>query len=247
MTDSEVTKLLQTTKALKAVGGDIEKLAPAEQKLLAELSGSSGQRLRFAGQLKLADQFIADLGALADPRGRKLFANISEGERRRLFDIARAESAGSDILKRQANDFALGRASSVAEYVELFESYLAKYKDVLAQKTQEYKDRLAAEIERRIAALVPMAVRFDTDNTTLLTPLGEGAELAIGWILAITFDAMNTGTWQRLRLCAATDCRFAFYDASRNRTGTWCSMSTCGNRAKVRAYQQRQRGRALPA
>jgi hypothetical protein len=37
--------------------------------------------------------------------------------------------------------------------------------------------------------------------------------------------------WQRLRLCAATDCRFAFYDASRNRTGIWCSMSTCGNRA----------------
>ncbi|HMS57414.1 MAG TPA: CGNR zinc finger domain-containing protein [Tepidiformaceae bacterium] len=105
----------------------------------------------------------------------------------------------------------------------------------------------AVETVNRIAALVPMAVRFDTDNTTLLTPLGEGAELAIGWILAITFDAMNTGTWQRLRLCAATDCRFAFYDASRNRTGTWCSMSTCGNRAKVRAYQQRQRGRALPA
>ncbi|MCC6386517.1 MAG: CGNR zinc finger domain-containing protein [Dehalococcoidia bacterium] len=100
----------------------------------------------------------------------------------------------------------------------------------------------AIETLNRIAAGIPMAVRFDADNATLLTPLGEGAGVAIGWILAITFDAMNTGTWQRLRLCAATDCRTAFYDSSRNRTGIWCNMATCGNRAKVRAYQQRQRG-----
>lgn len=92
-----------------------------------------------------------------------------------------------------------------------------------------------------IAASVPLALRFDPDTGPLLTPLGDGVDVAIGWLLAITFDAMNTGEWARLKICPADDCRWSFYDSSRNRTGTWCSMAVCGNRAKVRSYQRRQR------
>ena len=46
--------------------------------------------------------------------------------------------------------------------------------------------------------------------------------------------------WARLKVCRAEDCRWAFYDASRNHSRTWCSMSDCGNRAKARAYRARQ-------
>jgi predicted RNA-binding Zn ribbon-like protein len=46
--------------------------------------------------------------------------------------------------------------------------------------------------------------------------------------------------WERLKVCGAEDCRWAFYDTSRNRSRTWCSMSDCGNRAKARAYRARQ-------
>lgn len=53
--------------------------------------------------------------------------------------------------------------------------------------------------------------------------------------------------WQRLRLCAAEDCRRAFYDASRNGRSRWCSMKTCGNRMKTRSYRQRTRGSSAPA
>jgi predicted RNA-binding Zn ribbon-like protein len=48
------------------------------------------------------------------------------------------------------------------------------------------------------------------------------------------------GSWDRLKVCRADDCRWAFYDASRNHSRTWCSMSDCGNRAKARAYRARQ-------
>ena len=44
-----------------------------------------------------------------------------------------------------------------------------------------------------------------------------------------------------LKLCADETCRSVFYDRSKNRSGRWCSMSTCGNRAKVRAWRERQR------
>jgi predicted RNA-binding Zn ribbon-like protein len=35
------------------------------------------------------------------------------------------------------------------------------------------------------------------------------------------------------------DCRFVFYDQSKNGTRTWCSMRVCGNRAKVRRFREK--------
>jgi predicted RNA-binding Zn ribbon-like protein len=47
------------------------------------------------------------------------------------------------------------------------------------------------------------------------------------------------GDWKRLKLCAAPDCRWAFYDTSRNGRGRWCDMEVCGNRHKTRTYRER--------
>jgi predicted RNA-binding Zn ribbon-like protein len=48
------------------------------------------------------------------------------------------------------------------------------------------------------------------------------------------------GAWPRLKACASDECRWAFYDASRNRSRTWCSMEECGNREKTRRYRTRK-------
>jgi predicted RNA-binding Zn ribbon-like protein len=48
------------------------------------------------------------------------------------------------------------------------------------------------------------------------------------------------GAWPRLKACAAGGCQWAFYDASRNRSRTWCSMEECGNREKTRRYRTRK-------
>jgi predicted RNA-binding Zn ribbon-like protein len=72
-----------------------------------------------------------------------------------------------------------------------------------------------------------------------------GIDGALGRLLAIVFRAMNDGTWERLKACPADDCEWAFYDWSKNGSGTWCDMAVCGNRAKARAYRERrQRGAA---
>jgi predicted RNA-binding Zn ribbon-like protein len=44
----------------------------------------------------------------------------------------------------------------------------------------------------------------------------------------------------RVKICPADDCRWAFYDTSRNGSRQWCSMAVCGNRAKARAHRARQ-------
>jgi predicted RNA-binding Zn ribbon-like protein len=48
----------------------------------------------------------------------------------------------------------------------------------------------------------------------------------------------------RLRACRRDACQWVFYDASRNRSGVWCSMDVCGARTKMAAYRRRARRRA---
>ncbi|HEU5253595.1 MAG TPA: CGNR zinc finger domain-containing protein [Solirubrobacterales bacterium] len=48
------------------------------------------------------------------------------------------------------------------------------------------------------------------------------------------------GAWPRLKACTDDECRWAFYDTTRNRSRTWCSMEECGNREKTRRYRQRR-------
>lgn len=54
-------------------------------------------------------------------------------------------------------------------------------------------------------------------------------------------DLLLTGDRRRLRECAAADCGWLFYDTSRNQSRRWCSMQSCGNRAKVQQFRERQR------
>jgi predicted RNA-binding Zn ribbon-like protein len=81
-----------------------------------------------------------------------------------------------------------------------------------------------------------LEVRFGPDGAAHL----EGDDL-VASLLAVIARAQADGTWERMKACAAEDCRWAFYDRSRNRSRTWCSMAECGNRAKARSYRARQR------
>jgi predicted RNA-binding Zn ribbon-like protein len=92
-----------------------------------------------------------------------------------------------------------------------------------------------------IAAGAQLLVRFDEHGDTVLEPAGEGGEAPLGELLAIVFRSMAQGTWSRLKACRADTCQWAFYDRSRNRSATWCSMEVCGNRAKARTYRARHR------
>jgi predicted RNA-binding Zn ribbon-like protein len=97
-------------------------------------------------------------------------------------------------------------------------------------------DPAAAARVEEVARAAPLAVSVDPPG---LEPLGDGIAAPLGRLLAIVAAAQADGSWTRLKACRAEDCRWAFFDASRNRSRTWCSMSVCGNRAKARAYRAR--------
>ncbi|MCI0155534.1 CGNR zinc finger domain-containing protein [Leifsonia shinshuensis] len=48
------------------------------------------------------------------------------------------------------------------------------------------------------------------------------------------------GKLGRVKLCGGDDCRWAFYDGSRNGSRQWCSMEVCGNRQKARTFRSRR-------
>ncbi|WP_443331042.1 CGNR zinc finger domain-containing protein [Streptomyces sp. 8N706] len=75
----------------------------------------------------------------------------------------------------------------------------------------------------------------------VLTPAGTGVDSALEGIALRVVDAVASGTWNRLKMCEAPDCRWVFYDGSRPGRGRWCSADLCGNRMKTRAYRERHR------
>jgi predicted RNA-binding Zn ribbon-like protein len=105
-------------------------------------------------------------------------------------------------------------------------------------------DPAAVETVNRAAAGLPLRVAFDRDGRPGLRPGEEGVRGALATLLAGIAVARANGTWERLKACSADDCQWAFYDRSKNRSGRWCSMRTCGNRTKTRAYRTRRRSEA---
>ena len=59
-------------------------------------------------------------------------------------------------------------------------------------------------------------------------------------IVAAVATGRADGTWERLKACRQETCRWLFYDGSRNRSSSWCSMQICGSREKQRAYRRRR-------
>jgi predicted RNA-binding Zn ribbon-like protein len=72
-----------------------------------------------------------------------------------------------------------------------------------------------------------------------LAPQTAGIDGLRGRLVAVAFLAMLDGSWERLKTCR--NCRWAFFDESKNRSARWCSMALCGNRLKTRAYRRRHR------
>ena len=92
----------------------------------------------------------------------------------------------------------------------------------------------------RAAERAHLRLHFREDSSAELEPDAGGVDGALGRIVAIVHDSIAHGTWLRLKACREHTCEWAFYDHTKNRSGAWCNMGVCGNRAKARAYRERQ-------
>jgi predicted RNA-binding Zn ribbon-like protein len=101
-------------------------------------------------------------------------------------------------------------------------------------------DRAAPEaVLDRIAHRAALEPRFV--GGVHLQPAAPGVTGALGRVVAVVYGSMADGSWPRLKACRGQACGWAFLDTTKNRSRAWCSMSVCGNRAKVRSYRERRR------
>jgi predicted RNA-binding Zn ribbon-like protein len=101
------------------------------------------------------------------------------------------------------------------------------------------EDPAAWSVLERAARRGGLAVHFDACSSVALRADAGGVAGALAQLLASVAAAVPDGSWRRAKACRASDCEWAFYDRSRNRSGAWCDMAVCGNRTKVRAYRSR--------
>lgn len=73
-----------------------------------------------------------------------------------------------------------------------------------------------------------------------LEPVDPGVRGALARILVAVNQAVIGNDWKRLKVCPDDTCAWAFYDATKNSSKSWCGTG-CGNKAKTRSYRQRQK------
>ncbi len=71
---------------------------------------------------------------------------------------------------------------------------------------------------------------------------GDPVDGAIARLAESIARELIQGDTSRLRICENPQCGWVFKDTSRTGKRKWCSMSSCGNRAKVARHRARQRG-----
>ncbi|QII04703.1 peptide chain release factor 2 [Rhodococcoides fascians A25f] len=108
---------------------------------------------------------------------------------------------------------------------------------------------LRANVEAALAGELPpipvVSVELipDTDGIVRLSPTGSGAQYIASEIWSEVLLAQKADTWRRLKRCKNELCGSAFYDRSRNNSGVWHDVKTCGNVANLRASRARKKAK----
>ena len=93
-----------------------------------------------------------------------------------------------------------------------------------------------------VLSSIPFHLREEHGALSLHT----GAGGLLGQVADLLAEASRHPDFARLKACQNPSCRWAFYDASRNRSHRWCSMAACGSVIKSRRYRARQKPETAP-
>ncbi|MFD8498476.1 CGNR zinc finger domain-containing protein [Amycolatopsis sp. NPDC059657] len=101
------------------------------------------------------------------------------------------------------------------------------------------RERDVASINRAAAA-VPLVPRLSADGTSSHWS-GTTVDSVLSLLARDAIDLFAGPLRGRVKICADETCLGLFVDESRPGQRRWCSMSTCGDKAKKSAYRARLR------
>jgi predicted RNA-binding Zn ribbon-like protein len=149
-------------------------------------------------------------------------------------DTARPWLVDAELLPRTA--------TVTAAELQVARNMRESIRRLLSLQRGEAPGALALGLLREVADARGACLTVDDDGRLKLdnprhNDLGDG----MFDLMLIVRDAQEQSSWSRLKVCGNSECRWVFYDRSRNRQGLWCEMAVCGNRLKNRAFRARQR------
>jgi len=86
----------------------------------------------------------------------------------------------------------------------------------------------------------PRGARSSPRPRLKLVPLAGRLESILGEISSAFVETLEGGDPARVKICRNADCRWVFYDRSKNKSRKWCE-DACGNLMKVRRFRKRHR------
>jgi predicted RNA-binding Zn ribbon-like protein len=185
-------------------------------------------------QVSKAPRYDVPKAAPSPLRLVQLFVNTADLENEREW---LADPAALGAWARERNLLPAGTtytSRDLEQALELREALRA----LLAANRDRKRDAAALAVLTETARVARLAVVF-AGEAPKLEPEAGGIDGLCGRLVSVVATSMLDGSWERLKACR--NCRWAFFDESKNRSARWCSMSLCGNRLKTRAYRRRQR------
>jgi predicted RNA-binding Zn ribbon-like protein len=151
---------------------------------------------------------------------------LSDAQELQAWMSARRLLRPSDKATPAMLQSALALRSSIRAYLECEPLERRNNKDVLRSLN-------------KIAARFPVALEVGDDGNMRLRPAGDDPLAGLSSIVAELYNAAASGTLDRLKTCAAEECRRVFFDRSKPGSRRWCLSTLCGNRIKTRTYRER--------
>jgi predicted RNA-binding Zn ribbon-like protein len=185
-------------------------------------------------QVSKAPRYDIPKAAPAPLRLVQSFVNTIDLEHGREWLAAPRELADWAVERRLVPRGTRFTKADLQRATELREALRA----LLAANRDRKRDGAALGVLTRAAHSGKLTVGFDAGSPTLGSR-APGIDGLCGRLVGVAATAMLDGSWERLKACR--NCRWAFFDESKNRSAHWCSMSLCGNRLKTRAYRARNR------
>ena len=151
-----------------------------------------------------------------------------------------AAAAGSPA----AAEAALARAVALREAIYRIFVAFADERPVAAPDLAALNGALGEALAQ--ARVAPDALKPDHPFDWIWADEPVSLDAPLWPIVRSAADLLTSSGLSALRVCASESCAWLFLDTSRNGSRRWCSMRTCGNRAKARRHHARIRAPSSP-
>ncbi|GEM49323.1 CGNR zinc finger domain-containing protein [Deinococcus cellulosilyticus] len=167
------------------------------------------------------------------------------------LDLVNCEFMSSGVRQDQLADLE-GTLSWLADHgLKVAEQDLQAVRSNLIA-TRSALRTLLRDPENPVAYLALSQVLARGHLRTALDPTGVSEQVVVdaawkpAWLAAQNYTELLRESPERIKACSNHQCILHFFDTSKNNSRRWCSMATCGNRAKATRFVQKQRRSGEP-